>query len=122
VTPGVSWIFWNITDPEALYAAIRLASAVRWFEDGTDVEPPYNPITTTFRACFDPIGKLYPGLRDRAYASAQAILWIHIRAVCLSERSACRFPLPVVRDYEPLDLDLSQLLELYHRLDDPYTF
>jgi len=117
----VSWILWNITDPEALDAAIRLAGTVRWFEDGTDVEPPYDPIIVTFRACFDSIGKLYPGLRDRAYASAQAILWIHIRAICVSGEFARRFPLPIFRDYEPLDPDLSQLLELYHRLDDPHT-
>jgi len=117
----VSWILWNITDPEALDAAIRLAGTVRWFEDGTNVEPPYDPIITTFRACFDSIGKLYPGSRDRAYASAQAILWIHIRAICVSGEFARRFPLPTFRDYEPLDPDLRQLLELYHRLDNPYT-
>lgn len=28
----------NITDPETLDAAIRLAGAIRWFDDGTDVD------------------------------------------------------------------------------------
>lgn len=32
----------NITDPEALGTAIRLAGVVRWFEDGTNVEPLYD--------------------------------------------------------------------------------
>jgi hypothetical protein len=77
----ISWILWNITDPEALDAAVRLAGAVRWFEDGLDVEPPYDQIITTLRGCFDSTRKVYPGSRDRAYYSAQAALWIHVRAL-----------------------------------------
>ena len=36
----ISWILWNITDPDALDAAVRLAGMVRWFEDGLNVETP----------------------------------------------------------------------------------
>jgi hypothetical protein len=34
----VSWILRNITDPEALDAAIRLAGTIRWFDDGINVD------------------------------------------------------------------------------------
>jgi len=110
----VSWILWNITDPEALDAAIRLAGVIRWFEDGLDVEPPYQLVVTTLKACFDPSGKIYPGLRDRAYYSAQAIVWIHIRALCKSAESAHRFPFPVIHyDNLSLDCDLGDLLGVF---------
>ena len=35
----VFWILRNVTDPEALDAAIRLAGIIWWFEDGIDVKP-----------------------------------------------------------------------------------
>ena len=38
----VSWILRDITDPEALDAAIRLAGTIRWFEDGVDVDFSYD--------------------------------------------------------------------------------
>jgi len=107
----VSWILWNITDPEALDAAIRLAGVIRWFEDGLDVEPPYDLIISTLKACFDPSGKIYPGLRDRAYYSACAIMWIHIRAFYKPTESEHRFPFPTIHyDPTPLDDDLRLLL------------
>ena len=110
----VSWILWNITDPEALDAAIRLAGIVRWFEDGLDVAPPYDQIVSTFKDCFDSTGKVYPGLRDRAYYSAQAILWIYIRAQFMPEEFALKFTLPVIhRNNHNLDDDLQSLLWLY---------
>ena len=110
----VSWILWNITDPEALDATVRLAGTVRWFEDGLDMEPPYDTIISSLRTCIDSTGKVYPGSRDRAYSSAQAILWIHIHAVCVSEEFTLRFPLPVIDcDTTLLDPDLKDLLQLY---------
>ena len=60
----VSWILRNITDPEALDAAIRLAGTIRWFDDGILVDPSYDLIVSTFNACFDVTRRLYPGPRD----------------------------------------------------------
>jgi len=109
-----SWILWNITDPEALDAAIRLAATIHWFEDGLNVEPPYDQIVSTLKGCFDSNGKVYPGSRDRAYYSAQAVLWIHICAMCVSEKFAERFPLPAISwNTASLDPDLSVLLYNY---------
>ena len=118
----VSWILWNITDPEALDATIRLAGTVRWFEDGLDIEPPYDTIISSLKTCIDSTGKVYPGSRDRAYSLAQTILWIHIRAVCVSEEFALRFPLPVINcDRTVLDTDLGDLLQIYNFNDVPRT-
>ena len=109
----VSWILWNITDPEALDAAIRLAGTVRWFEDGLDVEPPYDQIISTLNGCFDSNGKIYPGTRDRAYHSAQAVLWIHIRALCAPRELVKQFPLPTIaHDTTSLDPDLRCILRI----------
>jgi len=88
----VSWILRNVTDPEALDTAIRLAGTVRWFENGTDIKPPYDLVVSTLEACFDSTGNLYPWLEDRAYYSARAIIWIRIRAMCVSEKFAQNFP------------------------------
>ena len=111
----ISWILWNITDPEALDAAIRLAGTIRWFEDGLNVEPPYDQIISILKGCFDSAGKVYPGSRDRAYYSAQAVLWIHIRAMCVSGDFAARFPLPTISyDTTSLDPDLGHLLIIYN--------
>ena len=90
----VSWILRNITDQEALDAAIRLAGVIRWFEDGANVDLPYDLIVCTFEACFDSTRTLYLGSRDRAYYSARAMMWIHALAECKSEEFASMFPLP----------------------------
>ena len=117
----VSWILWNITDPEALDAAIRLAGTVWWFEDGLDVEPPYDQIVSTLKGCFDSNGRVYAGSRDRAYHSAQAVLWIRICAMCVSREFGERFPLPTITyDTTSLDLDLKYLLEICAIQDTPY--
>ena len=109
----VSWVLRNITDPEALDAAIRLAGEIRWFDDGTDVDLPYDLIVSTYEACFDSIGKLYSGSRDRAYYSGRAVLWIRTLAVYKSQEFAIRFPLPVTNCTTPnLDLDLINLLRV----------
>jgi len=111
--PCVSWIIRNITDPEALDAAIRLAGMVRWFEGGIDVEPPYGMIVSTFIACFDVSGEVYSGLRDRAYYSGRAILWIRTLATCKSQEFAAKFP-PQARGYTApaSDHDLAHLLSI----------
>ena len=109
----VSWVLRSITDPEALDAAIRLAGEIRWFDDGTDVDLPYGLIVSTYEACFDSAGKLYPGSRDKAYYSGRAVLWIQTLALCRSEVFANRFPLPVTKYTAPnLDLDLRHLLRV----------
>ena len=88
----VSWVLRNITDPEALDAAIRLAGTVQWFKDGTDVEPLYDVIVSSFRGCFDSNGRVHPGSTDRAYYSGRAIVWIRALARCKSQGFASRFP------------------------------
>ena len=109
----VSWILSNITDPEALDAAVRLAGTIRWFDDGINVDPPYDLIVSTFSACFDLTGKLYPGSRDRAYHSGRAMMWIHTLATCKSEEFGNRLPLPDIEYVAPgLDHDLEHLLRV----------
>ena len=114
----VSWILRNVTDPEALDAAIRLAGMIRWFEDGTDPEPLYDLIVSVVRTCFDPNGKVYPGSRDRAYYCGRAILWIRTLATCKSGEIARRFPLLVTRCTAPAhDHDLTHLLTVHAQSD-----
>ena len=109
----VSWVLWNITDPEALDAAIRLAGTIRWFEDGITTTPPYDIIVSIFHACFGSDRQVYPGSRDRAYRSGRAIVWIHTLAVCQSEDLARTFPLPTARYTAPdSDHDLTHLLRI----------
>ena len=119
----VSWILRNITDPEALDAAIRLAATILWFEEGTDIEPPYNIIVSIFSTCFDSTGAVYPGLSDRAYYSARAILWINIRAMCKGEDFARRnFPLPHINNNGSYNMDLDSVLEIYNIMCAHETF
>jgi len=109
----VSWILRNITDPEALEAAIRLAGTIRWFDDGINADPPYDLIVSTFKACFDPTKKLYPGSRDRAYYSGRAIMWIRALAMCKSEEVGNTFPLLDTGYMTPgSDHDLEHLLRV----------
>ena len=113
-TRCVSWIIRNITDPEALDAAIRLAGTIRWF-DGPDVDVPYDSIVSTFEGCFDPSGRLYPGSRDRAYYSVRAMVWIRGLALCKSKEFADGFHLSYTnRQVTGLDSDLSHLLRTNH--------
>lgn len=123
-TRCVSWFLRNITDPEALDTAIRLAGTILWFEDGTDVKPVYEMIITTFHACFGSDGEVYPGSKDRAYYSGRAILWIHSLALCESEESARVFALPTTnQEYTASDDDLSHLLSIHSSMLDgrPFT-
>ena len=106
----VFWILRNITDLEALDAAIRLAGIIWWFEDGIDMKPLYDLIVSTFHSCFGS-NVLYPELRNRAYYSGRAILWIHTLAVCKPEVSTQMFPLPTTQYTAPAsDSDLTHLL------------
>jgi len=109
----VSWVLRNITDPEALDAAIRLAGEIRWFDDGTDVDLPYDLIVCTFETCFDSTGKLHPASRDRAYYSGRAMMWIRTLAMCKSEDFAEKFRLPGTKYTTPTpDPDLEHLLSV----------
>ena len=114
------WVLWTIINPEALDIGIRFAGIVLWFENGSKVKPPYDLIVSTFEACFNSTGKLYPVLKGRAYYSARAILWIHIRAMCVSEEFALEFPLPTIpRNAISFGDDLKDLFGVYRGLDTP---
>ena len=109
----VSWILRSITDPEALDAAVQLAGKVQWFKDGADTEPPYDVIISAFHTCFDSNGNVYPGSRDRAYHSGQAIQWIHTLAKCKSDELTHRFPFLFTTYKAPdSDCDLACLLKI----------
>jgi len=109
----VSWILGNITDPEALDAALPLAGEIQWFGCGVDVNPIYDQIVSTFKSCFDSTGTLYPGSRDRAYYSGRAMLWISILGVCRARAYIFFHVMPpgkyATRAPDP---DLEHLLEL----------
>ena len=92
----VCWVLRNITDPEAIDSAVRLAGTIRWFDGDSDHDPPFDLIVSTFDACFDSTKKLYPGMRDQAYFSAQAILQINVRARVQSHECASKYPIPEV--------------------------
>ena len=82
--------------------------------------PPYDQIVSTLKGYFDSYGRIYPGSRDRAYHSAQAVLWIHICAMCVSGEFGERFPLPsIAHDAMSLDLDLKYLLNIYASQNTP---
>ena len=92
----VSWVLQNITDPEAIDSAIRLAGTIRWFDGDLNCDPPFTVIVSTFEACFDSTGQLYPGLRERAYFSARAILQINIRERAQSSDHTSKYPIPAI--------------------------
>ena len=92
----VCWVLRKITDPEAIDSAVSLAGTIRWFEGDTDHDPPYDSVVSTFEACFDSTHRLYPGLRDRAYFSARAILKINVGARSQSQKCAEKYPIPII--------------------------
>jgi hypothetical protein len=92
----VCWVLRNITDPEAIDSAIRLAGTIRWFDGGSDHGPPFDFIVSTFEACFDSNRQPYHGMRDRAYFSARAILQINLRARAQSHERASKYPIPTI--------------------------
>ena len=120
----VSWVLRSITDPEAIDSAIRLAGAIRWFNGNPDHDPPYGFIVSTFEACFDSTKQLDPGMRDRAYFSARAILQISMSARAQSHERASKYPIPVIfsSSFQHGDPDLhyvTHMLELNSGTDRP---
>ena len=117
----VSWILRNITDPEALDAAIRLAGTIRWFEDGSDVESLYQGIIPILHTCFDSTGTVYPGLSDRAYYSVRAVAWIRICAMSKPEGFPFATPLPnIVATSNDSDmLSMHSLTRMYDAVQEP---
>ena len=73
----VSRVLRNITDPEAVDPAARLAGTIRWFNSDSDHNPLFDLIRFAFDACFNSNKLLFPGVRDQAYFSARAILRIN---------------------------------------------
>jgi hypothetical protein len=109
----VSWIIRNITDPEAIDSAIRLAGTIRWFDGDVNVDPPFDLIVSTFEACFDPARKPYPGMSDRAYFSARAILRITMTARLRSRESTFKYSIPHDHNHhraEGINKDLNNIL------------
>jgi len=116
----VCWVLRNITDPEAIDSAIRLAGTIRWFDGDPDHNPPFDVIVSTFETCFDSTKQLYPGMRDRAYFSAQAILQINMRARIRSQDHASKYPIPAVSAVSASspqhnDPDLLHLIHMFER-------
>jgi len=108
------WVLRNITDPEAIDSDVRLAGTIRWFDGNSNHDPPYDSIVSTFEACFDSTKQPYPGMRDRAYSSARAILQISMRARAKSHEPASRYPIPVISSssFEHTDPDLHHVIQM----------
>jgi len=108
------WVLRKITDPEAINPDIRLAGTIRWFDGDSDHDPPYDVIVSTFEACFDSTRQLYPGMRDRAYFSARAILQINTRA---RVQSHAEYPIPAIpsSSFQHTDPDLHNVLSMLER-------
>jgi hypothetical protein len=108
----VSWVLRNITDPEAIDSAIRLAGTIRWFNGNPDHDPPFGLIISTFEACFDSTEQLYPAMRDRAYFSARAILQINAGARAQSHERASDYLIPDVpsSSFQQTDPDLHHII------------
>jgi len=110
----VSWILRNITDPEAIDSAIRLAGDIRWFDGDSNYDPPFDLIVSAFEACFDSAKQPYPGMRDRVYFSAQVILRINLRARAQSQEHASKYLIPAVspRPFEDTDPDVHLVIHM----------
>jgi hypothetical protein len=116
----VCWTIHNITDPEAIDSAVRLAGTIRWFDGDVDVDPPFEFIVSIFEACFDSARKPYPGMIDRAYFSGRAILRIKTAAMVRSQEFASQYPIPYDygRDYTgEANKDLSSVLRWFFDMD-----
>ena len=113
----VSWILRNITDREAIDAAIRLAGTIRWFEGEVDTEPPYSMIVSTLKSCFDSSSKLHPGSMDQAYYSARAVLQIRFFTTQRTPEFIRKFRPPrIVANAGELGGDLLAIFWLYQDL------
>jgi hypothetical protein len=107
----VSWILRNITDPEAIASAVRLAGSIRWFDGDVDVDPPYDFFVSIFETSVGINRKLCPGMRDRAYFAGRAVLRMTTCAKLHSRESASRYPIPqyFIQD---IDGDLGSLISV----------
>jgi len=114
------WVLRKITDPEAIDPDIRLVGTIRWFDGDSNHNPPYDTIVSTFEACFDSTKQLYPGMRDRAYFSARAILQINMRARARSHESASKYPIPAIppSSFQHTDPDLHHIIHMLERNSD----
>ena len=112
-----SWILQNITDPEAIDSAIRLAGDIRWFDGDSSYDPPFDLIVPAFEACFDSAKQVYPGMRDRAYFSARAILQISLRARARPQEHSSKYLIPAVSSHplDNTDPDIYHLIRLLER-------
>jgi hypothetical protein len=112
----VSGVIRNLTDPEAIDSAIHLAGTIRWFNGDPDHDPPFDSIVSAFEACFDATKQLYPGMRDRAYFSARAILQINAGARAQSHERASRYPIPIptpsLVTFQHTDPDLHHIISM----------
>ena len=107
----VSWILRNITDPEAIAAAVRLAGSIRWFDGDVDVDPPYDFFVSTFETSVGSNRKPCPGMRDRAYFAGRAVLRMTTCAKLHSRESASRYPIPQC-SIQDIDGDLGSLISV----------
>jgi hypothetical protein len=116
----VCWVLRNITDPEAIDSDIRLAGLIRWFDGDSTYNPPFDLIVSAFEECFDAAKQLYPGMRDRAYFSARAILQINTRAKAQSHEHASKYPIPAVSpgSVHRTDPDLHHIMCMLKRNSD----
>jgi hypothetical protein len=110
----VCWVLRNITDPEAIDSDVRLAGLIRWFDGDSTYNPPFDLIVSAFEECFDATKQLYPGMRDRAYFSARAILQINMRARAQSHERASEYPIPAVSSSsaQHTDPDLHHIIRM----------
>jgi len=110
----VCWVLRNITDPEAIDSAVRLAGTIQWFDGDSNYDPPFDFIVSTFEACFDSAKQPYPGMRDRAYFSAQAILQINLRSRAQSRERVSNYPIPAVSSssLKHTDPDLHHIIRM----------
>ena len=115
----VSWVLKNITNPEAIDEALRLAGVVRWFEDGCNSDPPYDYIVSIFKSCFDFSGSLDQQSKERASYSATAILQVHISALLhRPDENASKYPIPrVTADRSKMSGELKSVLDLLASMD-----
>ena len=112
----VCWVIRNITDPEALDAAVHLAGTIRWFDGGSDHDPPLDVIVSIYEACFDSTREPYPGMRNRAYFSGRAIVQINMRARVRSLEHASKYSIPTptisATPFHRVDYDLYDIVRM----------
>jgi len=76
--------------------------------------PPFEFIVYAFETCFDSAKQLYPGMKDRAYFAARAILQINTNAKVKSREDTCDYSIPLVSSTSvpPTDPDFSHTIRM----------